>query len=440
MRYMDFGKKSAFPECNFLTDNEWQSLLRYSSQIQSYHAEQLTQYGYSFVMDAFFALKGCEPDKSPMGKAWRKLAEKPVFQSLPPLMVNLSSQATIVTMLTEKILEKINRRHDLQDQTAVTRLLGNFEAELSFENEVTGTIVIADALSNFFDGTTPADNRALVEKFVRKFNPKIFATLLGWARGVVGAETRKIKASTGEFTRFTPGQLSIATNRTDLMRLALHDSETLLRAADDQLTNELYTQEQPAGRGPVVLLIDRSTSMDEKDPSDRNYTRFQTARSLELALATVFNEEGRDLVSILWNNTDDTPNHTYGDPGLEQYLTIGTRGGTIINAGLNKALEVVNEYHHNADIWILTDGHLQAPHHYTMAEYQQEVRANVAEFKANGGRLWATIIEAGHRPDLWGFCDGVINVSTLADTDAMSEILAGIARTEDHSTTGNFVL
>ena len=419
---------------------EFLNLLHFSPELERLHKEQLAQYSYSFIQDGYYSLIGCAPDASPLGKGWSNLVATPTFQSLPPLMVDLPSTATTVKALNQKIMEVLTDVRSDAGPKAIVKRFKTTDLPLNLTDDVVDAIDVGHALSAFMDGTKPSDNRGLVEKFIHMYNVKVFSKLLGWAKNIVGGESRKMRASTGEFTRYTPGFLGDSTSRVDLINLALGDKQTTIAAADGQLQNNVYVQEQPAGRGPVVLLVDRSWSMSEKDVLFPGYTKYQSARSFELALATAFNEEGRDLISILWDNSPATPTYTYGDPGLEDHLKWQPNGGTVINRGLQAALNVVDEYYQNADICIITDGFLQAPGQYSIKEYAKELAEKTQEFKSRGGRIWAIMLDTDYQRGLWSWCDGVAQVSTLADTDTLSDILSGMAKNQQSSSTGNWVL
>jgi len=424
--------------------DQWLALLDFSADLQTRHADQLARYNYSFVQESFYALIGCTTDKSPLGKAWAKLSQRDSFQSLVPLMYDRVSSANAVTVLADDLMSHIFKTVKPGDKPEkIIRRLHGFDPEFDISDRVAGQTAVDGALLAFMDGSDPIVQRGQVEQIHQKYNVRAFASILGWVRGTVSAEKRKIHATVGEFSHFKPGSLNETTTRLDMVRLAMGDNETLIRAADDYLSNEIATEIQPAGRGPVILLLDRSQSMNDPDETDRSYTRLQTMRAVELALATVFNEENRELIAIYFNASTQTPMHIYGDIGLTEHLRVIATGGTLIQAGLAKALEVADGYAQNADIWIVSDGDLQTEPRFTQEQQINKLNAALVPYRANGGSVWCTVI-GNPFPEMiktWGFCDGVIGITSFTNPTAdLTDILSKIAKPRGGDSTGSLTV
>lgn len=67
---------------------EYLTLMAMSSTLQNQHTLGYAQIGYSLVQDAYYALKGGEPNLSPAGKAWGEVINQDYFPTLQDMMDN----------------------------------------------------------------------------------------------------------------------------------------------------------------------------------------------------------------------------------------------------------------------------------------------------------------------------------------------------------------
>jgi uncharacterized protein with von Willebrand factor type A (vWA) domain len=176
---------------------------------------------------------------------------------------------------------------------------------------------------------------------------------LGWAKRMVSAERRKSRYGRESFTHFQVQELDLESIAPEeLVGWMESDRESplwldfLRRALDGELLHRRYEGEDEVGRGPFVMLIDKSGSMRGRPNA--------TACAVELALMKL---SGTGQFQVF----DPGPRP---DPGeLVQHLELFYGNGTEPYGPLTKAVELVRNDPalQEGDILIITDGAFGAP-------------------------------------------------------------------------------
>lgn len=290
--------------------------------------------------------------------------------------------------------------------------------------EITDEAVLVRVLAGNMEGEPLGERVNASVDLVEKFDVGAFSRLLGWASHVIGAEARRHRGQTGDMTGYRRGGWSDRVVPDQMLAVAEGDPYALASLADNDLASRDYRSEQPMGRGAVVLCRDESSSMvDDRDgrrPSESGRSsRHSTALSFELALAEVFNREGRDLVSIAWSSGEHRV-HTYGDPGLSHHLSSFIGGLTDIRPALREAVRVTEMYASGCDILILTDGKLQQG-----ANFGRDVHDTLEPFRDSDGRCWAVSLGNMEKLD---WTDGHIAIDEIRAGEKLGTLLQSITR------------
>ena len=233
--------------------------------------------------------------------------------------------------------------------------------------------------------------------------------LLGWAKRMVSAERRKSRYGRESFTHYQVQELELESIAPEeLVGLMEQDQNSVLwldflrRSLDGELLHRRYEGEDEAGRGPLVMLIDKSGSMCGWPNA--------TACAMELALMQLAIKENRRFVAIPFS---DTGQYQVYDPGIQpdlkelvRHLELFYGGGTEPYAPLTKAMELIKSDPglNEGDILIITDGIFGKPPDEFM-EFLDDVRDEP------GMKIVAVVIN-GH-PGQADFADKVVQVNDL---------------------------
>jgi len=206
----------------------------------------------------------------------------------------------------------------------------------------------------------------LSEYLKRSDHLKLILEALGWAKRMVSAERRKSRYGRESFTHYQVQELDLESIAPEeLIGWMETDRESVLwldflrRALDGELLHRRYEGEDEVGRGPFVMLIDKSGSMRGRPNA--------TACAVELALMKLALEQSRRFVSIPFSDAGQFQVFDPGprpDPGeLVQHLELFYGNGTEPYGPLTKAVELVRNDPalREGDILIITDGAFGAP-------------------------------------------------------------------------------
>jgi uncharacterized protein with von Willebrand factor type A (vWA) domain len=246
---------------------------------------------------------------------------------------------------------------------------------------------------------------------------------LGWAKRVVSAERRKSRHGREKFTHYRTQEIDLETIAPEeLVGLVDPDPgsplalDFLRRAADGELLHRQYEGDDQAGKGPFVVLIDKSGSMHGQPNA--------TACALELALMKLAREERRRFVSIPFSGQGQFQVYDPGprpDPrSLIEHLELFYGGGTEPYAPLQAAIELVKEDSslREGDLLLITDGTFAAPP-VGFLECLTEAR------EEPGLKLVAVVVKA--ESGQAGFADKVVRVSDLfEDRERLGEAIGAL--------------
>ncbi len=189
---------------------------------------------------------------------------------------------------------------------------------------------------------------------------------MGWAKRMVSAERRKSRYGRESFTHYQVQELdleSIAPEELVGWMETDQDSplwlDFLRRALDGELLHRRYEGEDEVGRGPFVMLIDKSGSMHGRPNA--------TACAVELALMKLAREQNRRFISIPFSDVGEFQVFDPGprpDPGeLLRHLELFYGNGTEPYGPLTKAIELIrtDPAFLEGDVLIITDGAFDNP-------------------------------------------------------------------------------
>lgn len=286
--------------------------------------------------------------------------------------------------------------------------------------EAEGLQSFVEAISASLDGAPPKIfDQAL--QLSKEFDLAAFADLMGFVSMSVGGASRVGQGGSEEMTGYSRGGLSDQILPWSLVQLARGDRATRMEMAEESLTLRQYRSKRPQGKGPVVLLRDRSGSMSVP----HNRPPHKTALSFELAMADAFNKNNRDLVSIAWSDTPGAP-YVYGTTGIEAHLTVAPSGGTAIIPALLAGVKAASEYVDGADILVETDASLSEIEVGRVDYIKDQLEA----FRKSGGRVWVVVLgnireDALARNLSWA--DGYCSVDALRPGQSLGGIIAKMA-------------
>lgn len=207
----------------------------------------------------------------------------------------------------------------------------------------------------------------------------------------------------------------------ELAYLMDEDFEDLffLNWIEGQLLEYEFKANEKVGKGPIVARIDVSGSMGSmlRGPNQYglpNMTKLEWAIATALALAVIAKKEERNL-SIGFFNTVMVKEFIFekGQATPEQIMEIasfGLSGGTDFEVPLVDALARLNDSEYSeGDVLFLSDGECSVSHGFL--EAWDEVK-KTKKFKA-----FAVLFHHSSSPVLDRLCDGVVQISDLAEAD-----------------------
>jgi len=246
---------------------------------------------------------------------------------------------------------------------------------------------------------------------------------LGWAKRMVSAERRKSRYGREKFTHYRTQEIDLETIAPEeLVGLMEPDRDSpialdfLRRAADGELLHRQFEGDDQTGKGPFVILIDKSGSMHGQPTA--------TACAVELALMKLALDERRRFVCLPFSGAGQ---FEVFDPGprpdprsLIDHLEQFYGGGTEPYAPLEAAIGLIRQDPslREADLLIITDGAFGAP--------PEGFLDRLAEARDDPGLKLVAVVIKGHpgHPD---FADKVVLVSDLfEDRERLAEAIGAL--------------
>ena len=251
----------------------------------------------------------------------------------------------------------------------------------------------------------------LTERLKSSRQLKQILDALGWAKRMVSAERRKSRYGREKFTHYRTQEIDLETIAPEeLVGLMEQDRDSpialdfLRRAADGELLHRQFEGDDHAGKGPFVILVDKSGSMRGQPTA--------TACAVELALMKLALEERRRFVCLPFSGAGQ---FEIFDPGprpdprsLIDHLERFYGGGTEPYAPLQAAIGLIREDPslREGDILVITDGTFGTP--------PAEFLDRLAEARNDPGLNVVAVVIKGH-PGQADFADKVILVSDLLE-------------------------
>lgn len=422
-------------------------LCSYSPTVDELDSESIRRFGRSLLFDCFLALRGISTrDADPWSRVWADVVSSSSYQALrSEFLASIRGQALATVALYKQLLEAMSRSWSREfEKNLVTgelfleagvpvagaeELGAAVDAALEETTTLSAFVQTADQGGNLDGGPSEKFEQAL--ELSTHVNLSAFARLLGWAKRLVSGATRENRGGNDEFTSYRVGELTDRTITSELLGLASGQLDSMAKLADGSLTSREFRGSSPRGKGPLILLRDESGSMGNHNSE----TRHKAALSLEVALAEVFNREGRDLVSIRWGSSAVAP-YTYGERGLKEHLTsFLNHGSTNVIPALESAVKVADEYVDGADILILTDAGLS-----DHSGVERQIGDQLNRFRRSGGRIWVAVIgsstsESQRERYLSSWVDGYAEINQIEDCEKLGKLIEGAARRESKGKT-----
>lgn len=220
-----------------------------------------------------------------------------------------------------------------------------------------------------------AERRALVEKLNASRLSKL-AKLIGSFRQFADAERRrKVRHAPEERFDVTMGNDLTKLIPSEINALAIPELEDSfwVRYAQRGLLQWSEDGSERAGQGPIIVVCDESSSMDQELDAKKN-TREAWSKAVSLALADQAQRAGRDFNYIgfggagqIWERTFQGGRLSLDD--LIEFTEHFFSGGTEYTGPLTRAMEIVDDYAKRGqarpDIVLITDDECKVPDEFT---------------------------------------------------------------------------
>jgi uncharacterized protein with von Willebrand factor type A (vWA) domain len=238
----------------------------------------------------------------------------------------------------------------------------------------------------------PLGERLQLAQKLTTWQMKKIADLIGRFRNLARSrQKQKIKRSRDEIHSITLGSDlgHVLPQELALLRHPVYKKDFLRRFTEGRLLQYDLETNESKGRGPIIALIDVSSSMRGE--------RLEWAISTALALVDTAARQHRKAAVIFFNAR--IVKEVHFDPhehNMEKFLEVaqmGTSGGTSYEPALMRGLELIQQVgYKEGDIMLLTDGECcVADEHRTLFQSEQ---------KRLGFRLWGIL--TGHDKDIYG--------------------------------------
>lgn len=259
--------------------------------------------------------------------------------------------------------------------------------------------------------------KSVLEKIRSSKHLRDFTDIIGkYKECAIAEQKKKDKSAVVEIKSVQMGNKIENALPSDKMNLCndITKGDFLRRMTQNQLITYDREAEKQKNKGPIIVCLDRSGSMDN--------SKITWAKALTIAILEIAQKQKRDFACIPYDSyvsdviiiEKDSP-----DPQkMIEIAEIDAQGGTNFQLPLQKSLELIEDSRFKeSDIVFITDGDCSISDEF---ERKFKQTKEDKEFRTLG-----VLVDFGHntRTSLKGFCDSITTISKISDVkDANSEI------------------
>ena len=303
-----------------------------------------------------------------------------------------AQQARLEAEQTQTQLEELNQEVNGEIEQAQAGIRQAARQALSeAEQEIDSTNEAIKAYSGGYDqggfglaknGHSTKQKLDLAHKVRSSEKLKQIAELCGrLTRIALAVQKAKVKHPPDEIASIEIGNNVARMLPSELCLLADPELEDLfiLKFIEKRLTQYELIHHEPQGRGPIILAIDESGSMNEPAVPEEHITKEVWAKGIALALMAIARLQKRDIAIIHFASRNQIKTQFFikGQASAEEALQIAEffyNGGTAFEPWMEKTLELIDKSRFDkADVICVTDG---------LASISATVKANWLQTKA----------------------------------------------------------
>ena len=290
-----------------------------------------------------------------------------LFERAQEARLAAEQNQTQLDELTEQVNEEID-----QAEAAIRQAARHALAEA--EQEIDSTSQAIKAYSGGYDqggfglaknGHSTKQKLELAQKVRSSDKLKQIAELCGrLTRIALAVQKAKVKHPPDEIASIELGNNVARMLPSELCLLADPELEDLfiLKLIEKRLSQYELIHHEPQGRGPIILAIDESASMDEPAVPQETLTKEVWSKGIALALMAIARLQQRDIAIIHFSSTNQIKTQFFlkGQASPEEALEVAEfsyNGTTAFEPWMKKALELIDDSRFDkADVICVTDG------------------------------------------------------------------------------------
>jgi uncharacterized protein with von Willebrand factor type A (vWA) domain len=349
-----------------------------------------------------------------------------------------AQQARLQAEETQTQLEELNEEvnHEIEQAEAAIRQAAR-QGLSQAEQEIDSTNEAIKAYSGGYDqggfglaknGHSTKEKLDLAQKVRASDKLKQIAELCGrLTRIALAVQKAKVKHPPDEIASIEIGNNVARMLPSELCLLADPELEDLfvLKFIEKRLTQYELIHHEPQGRGPIILAIDESASMNEPAAPQETTTKEVWSKGIALALMAIARLQKRDIAIIHFasRNQIKTEFFSKGQASPEEALQIAEffyDGSTAFEPWMEKALELIDQSTFDkADVICVTDG---------LASISPTVKTNWLQTKAaRAMRAFGILIGTDEGASvLASITDAMLPLDMLKNDDPILQTIFGI--------------
>lgn len=349
-----------------------------------------------------------------------------------------AQQARLQAEETQTQLEELNEEVNDEIEQAEAAIRQAARQGLSqAEQEIDSTNEAIKAYSGGYDqggfglaknGHSTREKLNLAHKVRASDKLKQIAELCGrLTRIALAVQKAKVKHPPDEIASIEVGDNVARMLPSELCLLADPELEDLfvLKFIEKRLAQYELIHHEPQGRGPIILAIDESGSMDEPAVPNESITKEVWSKGIALALMAIARLQKRDIAIIHFASRNQIKTQFFikGQASPEEALQIAEffyDGGTAFEPWMEKTLELIDQSTFDkADVICVTDG---------LASISPAVKANWLQTKAaRGMRAFGILIGTDEGASvLASITDAMLPLDMLKNDDPILQTIFSI--------------